>query len=250
LTQGLGSQVEAGISGRYIINTQRDNFFVYKLTGKFQGLRLLFLCLCLCLSLSLSLSLTVSVCLCLSLFLSLCFSVSLCLSLLLIHTLRLHAPCTLMHTLLFSCAFLFSNSHTPTHFCALSSHSHTHSSHIPHVLSFHTHKHLLPTDTLMHTSPTPHSSFTLSPLTLSLTPHTPLSLHTLTLSPLTCPNLLLLLQNQVEKKIVQSLPNQIQKNDHSPQRIKNCNCSPNFQASPIIRPVAKIIIANLSLFKF
>jgi hypothetical protein len=52
------------------------------------------------------------------------------------------------------------------------------------------------------------------------------------------------------KDIVCSLPKQIQKNNHIPQRIQNYNGSPMFQASPIPSSVAKIIIIeNFSLFK-
>jgi len=41
------------------------------------------------------------------------------------------------------------------------------------------------------------------------------------------------------------------KNDYISPRTKNYNCSPKFQACPIPRPVANIIIiiVNLSLFK-
>jgi len=92
------------------------------------------------------------------------------------------------------CAFLFLNSHTHTHLCALSFHSFTQSSHTPHMLSFQSLTHTPLTHSLMHTSLSLH---TLSTLFHSL--HTPLSAHTF-LSPLTCP--ILLFQKQVEEKIL------------------------------------------------
>jgi len=52
------------------------------------------------------------------------------------------------------------------------------------------------------------------------------------------------------KKIFIIIAKSNAKNDYIPPRPKNYNCSPKFQASPIPRPVANIIIiVNLSLFK-
>nr|BAC34538.1 unnamed protein product [Mus musculus] len=79
--RGQSSQLEAGISGRHIINRHRL-LFRYKLTGNFSRLTLSSLCL----------SLTHS-------------------QLEAAHTLH-----SLLYSAFFLCTFLFLNSHTPTHF--------------------------------------------------------------------------------------------------------------------------------------
>jgi hypothetical protein len=74
------------------------------------------------------------------------------------------------HSAFLLCAFLSSNSHTPTDLCTLPFHAHTlftHTSHIPYALSFHSH-------TLLTLS---HILSTHSPLT-SCAPHS-LSIHSL-----------------------------------------------------------------------
>jgi hypothetical protein len=116
-TQDQSSQLEAGISGRHIINIHRL-LSEYKLTGNFLRLKvsLLFYSL---LSFSLAHLLAAWGC----------------------------TYCLLLCILLFSCA-LFLNSHTHTHLCAFLFHFHTlftHISHTHHMLSPFTHTHTLHT---------------------------------------------------------------------------------------------------------
>ena len=170
-TQDQSSQLEAGISGRHIINIHRL-LSEYKLTGNFLRLKvsLLFYSL---LSFSLAHLLAAWGC----------------------------TYCLLLCILLFSCA-LFLNSHTHTHLCAFLFHFHTlftHISHTHHMLSPFTHTHTLHT----HLTFSLHSLFTCSSHLLSTcTSHV--------LSHFSCPSLLLILQKLGEKKdIIYWLSNQI-----------------------------------------
>lgn len=138
--------------------------------------------------------------------------------------------------------------HTPTYL--------PHASHTPHTPQTHTpHTHLAHA---LHASHTPRTCLTHKPhICLAHASHTPLThlMHspftpTHTPPPLPCPSLLLLQKaGKRETLYTHYQMCQVQKNDHMSQRIEKYDCNPKFQASPIPRPMDKIKIANLSLFK-
>jgi hypothetical protein len=141
--------------------------------------------------------------------LSVCLSVCLlCLSRSLTGSeLRLHVLFLLLCTLLFSRVLFFSWTptllHTPHTHPVLSPFTHSYTTHTPHTLSSH--------------SPT-HSPYILSSYSLlTLFFHSP----TLALSPTLAPVFVVTPKAGRKKDIVQSLPNQIQKNNRIPQRIKS-----------------------------